>query len=517
MYAFALWDPRYDEVLLVRDRLGIKPLYYSIQEGALWFASEVRAMLASGRISRHLNPAAVSAYLWHGFVPGPDTIVSEVFRLDPGAFIRLDSEGNILEQGKYWRLPPAGSETNESTALEACRAELERASAEHLASDVPLGVFLSGGVDSSAVAALAQRQSGDTVTTYNVSFDEKGFDESCYAHQVASSLGTNHHELRLTEEVFDKQLDDALEALDQPTFDGINTYYVSRAVKEAGLTVALAGTGGDELFGGYASFQDLPKAIVPAQALEALPRFIRNAVCRASLSWASRNAGEVRPQIRWGKIADLLQSGGDLLGLYQVSYALFTRDFQAVLHRHTTQGLDHGLRQEVADTLRACLDSDVGRLERISRLELFSFLGERLLPDTDAASMAVSLEVRVPLLDHQFIESVCRLQSAHRYEPLGHKNFLRDVIAPDVCPTVFDRPKAGFELPLEQWCRNRLAPKLTETFHDINLAHGLGLDSESLIRIWRAFNNGAPGLYWSRLWSLYVLLTWCRRHNLTLA
>ena len=517
MYAFAIWDPRSNETLLVRDRLGIKPLYYSRQNGALWFASEVRGLLASGRVARHLNPRAISSYLWHGFVPGPEAIVDGVLRLAPGSFLRLDGNGGVIEQARYWRLPPAGSKESRPELLDACREDLSRAAAEHLASDVPLGVFLSGGVDSSVVAALAQRQSSHSVMTYNVRFDEKEYDESSWARQVATSLDTKHHELSLTEKMFEDQLEDALAALDQPTFDAINTYYVSRAVKDAGLTVALAGTGGDEIFGGYASFRDLPKALKAARLLSVMPSVLRDGLSRGASAFLARDAGEVRPQVRWGKLDDLSKAGKDLLSLYQVSYSLFNRDFLRVLHLHPSPEHDSGLGAEVARTLRLHLTEDQGELEQISRLELFSFLGERLLPDTDAASMAVSLEVRVPLLDHRFIESVCRLHTEQRYAPIGRKQFLRDIVTDDLDASVFNRPKAGFELPLERWCRNRLATRLDETFSDLNLAHAIGLDGESVVRLWRAFNNNAPGLYWSRLWSLYVLMNWCKRHHLTLA
>ncbi len=518
MFALAIWDPKIQETLLVRDRMGIKPLYYSQLHDKLLFASEVRALLNTNEIKRNLDSRAVASYLWQGFVPGPDTIVEDIKRLNPGSLLRVDAEGRIIEERAYWQLPsrsPSGISAND--AIEACRAELNRATAEHMVSDVPLGVFLSGGVDSSVIAAMAQRASSIPVTTYNIRFEETQYDESRYARQVARTLGTNHQELTLTESKFRDQLEHAIGALDQPTFDAVNTYFVSRAVKEAGITVALAGTGGDELFGGYSSFEELPKARSLARALGFLPGTSRSLLARAAGMVVANPSGEVRPQIRWGKLGDLLETKGDLLGLYQVSYALFSKDLQHNLLCLPQPQRSCGLAPEHAARLRAELKHDGSILESISRLEMANFLGERLLPDTDAASMAVSMEVRVPLLDHQFVESLQFLTPEQRYEPLGRKTFLKSAIANEVDPAVFDRPKAGFELPLEKWCRNLLAPELDATFRDINLAHSVGLDAECVSRLWRAFTDGAPGLYWSRIWSLFVLMTWCKRYNVRIA
>ncbi len=516
MFAFALWDPKRRETLLVRDRLGIKPVYYTQAGATFLFASEVRALLATGQVARTLNPHAVSTYLWHGFIPGPDTIVRDIKRLAPGTLLRVDADGRVIEERQYWQLPSGQNAPPAEDAVALAQAELARASAEHLASDVPLGVFLSGGVDSSAVAALAQRSAAHAVMTYNIRFDEPDYDESSYAREVAQRLGTAHQELTLTESMFADQLEDALSSLDQPTFDAINTYFVSRAVREAGLTVALAGTGGDELFGGYSSFRDLPKACRMGSLAGYLPAAIRRAAGSMGTAIVSRGAGEVRPQVRWGKIADLLATQGDLVSGYQVSYALFNGNFLRVLDRSGATGMDHGLRADIADGLRGNMGEDQSMLEQISSLELFSFLGERLLPDTDSASMAASLEVRVPLLDHQFIESLAGLTTAQRYHPVGRKAFLRDAVKAELDPRIFDRPKAGFELPLEKWCRARLAPELDATFRDINLAHSIGLDAECVVRLWRAFSADAPGLYWSRLWSIFVLMTWCKQHKVTL-
>ncbi|GAB5548983.1 MAG: amidotransferase 1, exosortase A system-associated [Sandaracinaceae bacterium] len=511
MFAIALWDPRDQTLLLARDRLGIKPLYYAEVDGALLFASEIRAMLASEKIARRLDPSALERFLWHGFVPGPGTLIEGVKLLPAGTCMRIPLEGGPSRPAPYWTLPkhrPVG----EDEAVADLSERLNEAVKLRLIADVPLGIFLSGGVDSSAVAALAQRAADAPVTTFNISFEEARYDESKYARQVAEKLGTEHREIALTEQDFTGHLDEALESIDQPTFDAINTWFVSRAVKQAGLTVALAGTGGDELFGGYASFTDIPKARRVASALGPVPQRAKAALADAVVAAKTGRASEVSPQTRWGKLADVLGTRGDRLALYQTSYALFTREMNRQLALRPSGTLDWGLDVARAAELRELIDGEPD-LHAVSLLELSSFLGERLLRDTDAASMDVSLEVRVPLLDHLVVESLARVPIARRFEPLRRKQLLREMMADDLDPAMFDRPKAGFELPLAVWCRRGLGPKLANTFRDLVLAHRIGLNGEAVGRVWRAFDKGGAGVYWSRVWALFVLLRWCEAHG----
>lgn len=511
MFAFAIFDPRRECVLLARDRLGIKPLYVAERDGRLLFASELRALLASGMIERKLDPESVERFLWHGFVPGPGTIVEGVRLLPPGATMMVGTSGRAGQPRRYWQVPRAAPVEPERAVRELADT-LSEAVKLRLIADVPLGIFLSGGVDSSAVAALAQRGSSRPVTTFNIRFDEPLFDESTYARSVAHALGTEHREVVLTEATFAGQLDDALGSIDQPTFDAINTYFVSRAVKEAGLTVALAGTGGDELFGGYASFVDLPRARAVAKRIALLPEGARTRLARVAMRLATGEASEVEPQTRWGKLADVLATGGDRLALYQVGYALFSRELQGELALHRGGAVEWGLDQSRARELREAIDGEPD-LNAITSLELASFIGERLLRDTDAASMAVSLEVRVPLLDHLVVEALARVPEDRRYRPLRRKALLRQLVSADLDPRLFDRPKAGFVLPLEAWCRQRLGPRLNDTLHDLALAQRVGLNGEAVARLWRAFRKGGAGVYWSRVWSLFVLLSWCRAHR----
>lgn len=528
IFAMAIWDPHSRSVHLVRDHLGIKPLYWTqvmnspLGKEVLLFASEVRALLASGVVERRLDPAGVGSYLSQGFVVGPTTIV-EGIKLLPAATIltiapgRGAQDANTYTLKRYWRTP--SSNVRRATADEL-REELANTVRMQLVSDAPLGIFLSGGIDSSAVAALASEAEPGAVHTFTIGFDEAGLDESRYAARVAAAIGSRHTTVTLREEEFLRQLPDALTAIDQPTFDALNTYFVSRAAREAGMTVALAGTGGDELFGGYPSFSELPRML---RAGAWLPRPLGSAMSgayhiAAALYWNLLR--QTPPQTRWGKIADVAHAGHDLLRLYQTSYALFTREAQSRLASariHAAQrAQDFGLPREIARAWRARTEGSA-ILHSISLLELSSFVGERLLRDTDAASMAVSLEVRVPLLDWALCEKVAGIDPARRFSPLGKKRLLRDLALHRLDPTFFDRPKSGFVLPLGEWAKRRLQPEIARLLSDAPLVSRAGLQPDTVDTLWKSYVAGRPGLYWSRVWSVYALLSWCQNHNMALA
>jgi len=527
IFAMAIWDPRSRAVHLVRDHLGIKPLYWTtVDLGALGgqvvlFASEVRALLASGVVERRLDPSGVASYLSQGFVVGPTTIVEGVRLLPPATILTIApgsnaQDANVHTLRRYWTPPSTARDTTE----DELREELKRTVRMQLVSDAPLGIFLSGGIDSSAVAALASEADSGALHTFTIGFDETGLDESHYAARVAAAIGSRHTNVTLREEDFIRQLPDALTAIDQPTFDALNTYFVSRAARQAGMTVALAGTGGDELFGGYPSFVELPKML---RAGSWLPRGFERAIggtarVAGGLLWDQ--LGQTPPQTRWGKIADVACAAHDLVGLYQTCYALFTRETQARLASERVQAAQRdqyfGLPAEIALDWRGRTDG-AELLHAISLLELSSFIGERLLRDTDAASMAVSLEVRVPLLDHALCERVAGIDAARRFSPLRKKRLLRGAALARLDPALFDRPKSGFVLPIEEWSRRRLQREMHELLSDSELVGRVGLQPESVSLLWRSYVAGKPGLYWSRAWSIYVLLSWCRSHDMALA
>jgi asparagine synthase (glutamine-hydrolysing) len=517
MFAFAFWDIVRRQLSLARDALGIKPLYFARarEPGAEWsiaFASEVRALLASGLLGKpRLDPDAAASMVWNGFIMGPQTAVEGIESLWPGELRVLDGQGRELLAKTFWRAPPAGELRTEAT--DELEQTLEEGLRLHLASDVPLAVFLSGGIDSSVVANLAQRAARSPIHTFTLAFEEEQYNEGPSARRIAAAIGTRHREILLTQSDFVSGLDAAIGSLDQPTFDGLNSYFMSRAIREAGFTVALVGTGGDELFGGYSSFRDLPILERYNKQFGWVPRTARIAGARLVARAMQPSRGAIAPQTRWAKLPDIIRRGDDRLGLYQLTYALFLPAFQ----RRLLKG--DPLKDGMSDAMRARIDEEMrGRspLSAVSMMEQRVFLGERLLRDNDAASMAVSIEQRLPLVDRVLLETVCRLQDRVRYEPVGKKSLLRRVGLRGIDPSLFDRPKSGFVLPFDRWIRLGLGDVMDRTMRDPEAVRSVGLNPEAVGNLWGAFLAGAPGLYWSRVWALYVLIRWSQTHGAAL-
>ena len=517
MFAFACWDPKQRRLLLARDPLGIKPLYIARAStpDAGWsvaFASELRALLASGLLGTpRLDPQAVASGVWNGFVVGPGTVVKGIELLLPGRLIEFDGAGKEIRDENFWSIPDRAPEPTMDE--EHLASVLEEGLRLHLASDVPLAVFLSGGIDSSVMANLAQRAAQNPIHTFTLAFEEQEFNEGPVAKRIAAAIGTQHHEVVLTERHFVDNLDAALDSLDQPTFDGLNSYYMSHAIRDAGFTVALSGTGGDELFGGYTSFRDLPVLQRWSRRTAVVPATLKAALATLASRLLSPSGRTVPPQTRWAKLPEMVRRSDDLLALYQLAYALFLPGFQRDLLAPDfagvlADGLPRAMRQRITAETRARTP-----LSAISVMEQRLFLGERLLRDNDVASMAASLEQRVPLVDQVLFESVDRLPDQARYQPLRSKAMLRRIGLRGLDPALFERPKSGFVLPLDRWIRRGLQNAMDQTLRDPQAVAPVGLDPVAVARLWRAFLEGAPGMYWSRVWSVYVFIRWCHRNR----
>jgi asparagine synthase (glutamine-hydrolysing) len=518
MFAFACWDQKQRRLLLARDPLGIKPLYIarSRDPDASWsvvFASELRALLASGLLGNpRLDPQAVASGVWNGFVVGPGTVVKGVDLLLPGRLVEFDGAGNEIRDEDFWSIPDrAPDPTIDEDHLAAV---LEEGLRLHLASDVPLAVFLSGGIDSSVMANLAQRAAQSPIHTFTLAFEEQELNEGPIARRIAAAIGTQHHEVVLTEQHFTSNLEAALDSLDQPTFDGLNAYYISQAVRAAGFTVALSGTGGDELFGGYTSYRDLPVLQRwSSRAASVVPTSLNVVAAKLVSRVLSRSGKTVPAQTRWAKLPDMVRRGNDLLALYQLAYALFLPEFQReLLAPDFANALADGLPPAMRERLTAETSARTP-LSAISVMEQRLFLGERLLRDNDVASMASSLEQRVPLVDQVLFESVDRLPDRTRYQPLGRKAMLRRIGLRGLDPALFERPKSGFVLPLDRWIRRGLQNQMDQTLRDPQAIAPAGLNPAAVTRLWQAFLEGAPGMYWSRVWSVYVFIRWCHSNR----
>jgi asparagine synthase (glutamine-hydrolysing) len=513
MFAFAFREQRSGNVLLARDPLGIKPLYFASNPTAdgdwtLVFASEVRAILASGLLSQHrLDARAVASILWNGFTVAPFTAVEGIESLLPGEAAWFDASGRLLRRFTYWQAPASGQgpvateDELESALLDSVRS--------HLISDVPVGVFLSGGVDSSAVVNLAARSGATAVNTFTLAFNEAERNEGDIARQVATAIGTRHTEILLTEQDFLARLEPALNSLDQPSFDGLNSFFMSHAVRDAGFTVALVGSGGDELFGGYSSFRDLPRMQRTNQLIASAPSITRQWLATGIRRFLQTPGQAYEPQTRWAKLPDMITAGPAACDLYQLAYALFLPANQRALGATgvSDSGLLSGLPPQRYHQL-AKETAGRSELAAIALLEQRLFLSERLLRDTDAASMAASIETRLPLVDTALLSVVYRLPDAIRFHPVRLKAMLRRTGLKGLDPQLFNRPKSGFELPFDRWLRQALGQEIEATLLDASAVSGAGLDAAEVRRLWMAFKQGAKGLYWTRLWALYSLIRW---------
>lgn len=497
MFALGIWDQDRQTLVLARDPLGIKPLYYYAVGNQLLFASELRALLASGLVPRRLSVAGVDSYLACGAVQSPLTIVEGIRQLLPGHCLEVkacDNGGVELVDVEYARREDQQAPGDRTEAVARLRAELEESLRFHLVSDVPLGVFLSGGMDSSALVAMMSSITNQRPKTFSVVFDEVKFSEAPFSRTVAERFETDHHEIRLTERDLIEMLPDAIDAIDQPTMDGINTFVVSRAVKQADVTVALSGLGGDELFAGYPSFR---RAMRVAAMSGVSKRVLRAA---AGVGKVALN-GSVQRHKFW----QLANSNAEPADVYRISRQLFSSDYMTRITGREARVPEYsnGNHHDAINT--------------ISRLELNGYMTNTLLRDTDAMSMAHSLEVRVPFVDTQVVDYVLSLPGEWKLTRGSRpKALLADAVA-DLLPRDFmSRPKMGFTLPFEKWMQHDLRSEISSVFHDPRFS-AAGLNAGTVKKIWQNFLDKPRAVGWSRPWSLYVLAKWCERNGVTSA
>ena len=488
MFALAIWDAARQQLVLARDPLGIKPLYYYATKDHLVFASELRALLASGLVPRKLSTAGLDSYLANGSIQSPLTIIDGIKQLLPGHCLQVSDKLELTET--EFAVPKRESVRDRDEAVARLRSELEESIGLHLVSDVPLGVFLSGGMDSSAVVALMSKLH-HRPKTFSVVFDESTFTEAPFSRAVAERFQTDHREIRLSEDRLIDILPDAIAAIDQPTMDGINTFVVSQAVKHAGITVALSGLGGDELFAGYPSFR---RALKLGSMLPLSKRVLR----------AASGAGKIalNGSVQRHKFWQLANSDCTPEDVYRVSRQLFSTDFVTLITgrdaSYQTNGNHHS--------------NDI--VNAISQLELKGYMTNTLLRDTDTMSMAHSLEVRVPFVDTKVVDYVLSLPGEWKLgRNKGPKPLLADAMS-DLLPRDFlARPKMGFTLPFEKWLQQNLCTEVSSVLRD---ASRFSVFNHKAVRkVWDNFLQKPRAVGWSRPWSLYVLAKWCELNNVT--
>lgn len=468
MFAFALWDERERSCLIARDSFGIKPLYLAVSAGRLVFASEVRALLASGLVPCDLDARGLHGFFRTGSVPEPLTLLRSVRCLEAGHFAVW--RAGRLETTSYWQLRFTSETIAAPDAVAATRAALLDSVRHHFISDVPVGVFLSGGIDSTALVGLARAVGRTELHTYSIAFPGSPGDEGALARRTAAHFGTTHHERQLDAAMGKELFGQFLKVMDQPSIDGLNTFTVSKFAREQDMKVVLSGLGGDELFGGYPSFRQVPR-------LALLNRRMRwtGPVRLGAQAMLSRAA---RPPLR--RLGEMLGQPARLDTAYAALRCAFTNSEATALTRHYTG-------EEVAEVFSdEEFSADPTPEDTVSRLELTRYMKNQLLRDSDVMSMAQGLELRVPFLDLPLMNTLSHVPAGVRLQA-GKRCLLHAV--PEVPDWIANQPKRGFLFPFDQW----LGAEWREVFG--------ALDRTCPV----------PTQTWYRKWAVFVFDRWRER------
>jgi asparagine synthase (glutamine-hydrolysing) len=501
MFALAIWDQAEQTLHLVRDHLGIKPLYYALVEGVLVFASEIKALTALPLLRRHLSldQESVQAYLHLTYIPGERSIYREIRRLPPGH--RAWFRDGVLHMEPFWSPDEALSQpapADRGSATEQLHELLRDAVARQMVSDVPLGTFLSGGIDSSLVTALAASQSSCPLRTFSIGFSESRFNEAGYARRVAEHLGTDHTEYILSQTEAQARFEDILRTYDEPFGDAsaIPTMLVSELARQQ-VTVILSGDGGDETHLGYGSYAWAERLAQPSW--KALHR---------PAAWLFSSL----PSDRYRRVAELLDYPGSSprpSHIFSQEQYAFRLQETARLMKQPPGG--HPVLPEDATGLWTARTA----AERQALFDLKAYLPDDLLVKVDRASMRSSLEVRVPLLDYRLVEMALRLPRSMRVDAGGTKAMLRDILYRYVPAAYFERPKWGFGIPVGEWLRQEWRPFLTEYLSTERIEQAGLVHSQPVQQMIRRFESGHHYLN-VRLWLLILLHKWYFEKHLSL-
>lgn len=500
MFAIAVWEKKTETLTLVRDRLGIKPLYYYFDGSNFVFSSEIRSLLSCNLIDREISTTGLSDYLRYQTVQTPNTIVKNIYMLEPGSELSISLTNFKPLKSIWWRLDDCNIDVpaNYNELKNLVREYFYSAVKRRLVADVPFGAFLSGGIDSSAVVGAMAHVSNHQVKTFNISFAEKEFSEAKYAAHIANMHQTDHTEIQLSPVDFLKELPNALNSIDHPSGDGPNTWLISKVTKEAGITMALSGLGGDELFGGYAIFNRMVK-LEKLKTLWDLPKGMRSSI--------GKLFQKVKPGVASDKLSELLNLNDyDFISQYAISrQVLVDSNVNQLLNTDTDK---YHLPVDVLSQFNL---SKHEQLSKVSIAEISTYMQNVLLRDSDQMSMAHALEVRVPFLDHELVELLISVPDKLKF-PHTQKKLLVESL-PDLLPDyIVNRPKMGFVFPWQKWLKKDLY-ELGD--HHINeIAQRPYFDSSAVKKLWLEFNNGNPSVTYSRIWPLIVLNHWMETNQI---
>jgi asparagine synthase (glutamine-hydrolysing) len=522
MFAFAIWDARRHCLFVARDPMGIKPLYYFNSEQYFMFSSEVRSLLGTGLMPRRIDLAGLVSYLTFGSLYDPFTLVEGVRSLAPGHYLVWDGQ---VTQTRYWDLAregdgegdadlglanpdltALGSDSCDTTSLRRSEREsdvarlLDESVRMQLVSDVPVGLFLSGGIDSSSLVAILSRN-GVQPSTFSIVFSEADYSEAEYSRAIAQQFRTDHHEIVVSQSDFFAAIAPAIRAMDLPTIDGINTYFVAERTRAAGVKVALSGLGGDEMFAGYSSFRSIPRLEKLTNMWSRVPGLLRSPLANTFEALASSS-----DQNR--KLAALARNGTSVAHPYFISRMLFMPEQRDKLLHEPSNPL-RDTEQPWLENLRR--SDSLDPVNRVSYLEARCYMLNTLLRDSDFMSMAHGLEVRVPLIDHRLARALLALPGSWKLDARTPKPLLVKALGGQLPEKIVYRPKRGFTLPFEHWLRDALRSTVEESLRNIEDGPlGSWISGPAARGVWQDFLTGRTS--WSRPWSLYVLQRWCEQH-----
>jgi asparagine synthase (glutamine-hydrolysing) len=501
MFAFAIWDAVRQRLLLVRDPMGIKPLYYFDGDRRFLFASEIRTLIQTGLVPRKLDPNGLLSFLTFGSVYEPWTILEGVTPVPAGHVVTV-YDGSVTSSEYRNPMRPNGSKRDSETSAEAAK-ELPRllrdAVISHLVSDVPVGVFLSGGIDSSSLVAIMDCE-GIRPSTFSLVFREQEFNEAEHSRMVARAFSSDHHEIMVSQQDALSSIPDALRAMDQPTIDGINTWLVSRKTRLAGIKVALSGLGADEMFAGYSNFRRVPQMEIAAKRFSRLPSRLRRPVA-ASIMALGRNHDRTR------KLSELAGGDGSPVHPYFLVRALFSSAERRALSSRDPQTAETAIDRKLCESILEASHFDP--VNRVSYLESRWYMRNTLLRDADFMSMAHGLELRVPFLDHALVEACFRISGKEKVRGNLPKSLLLKSLGIKLPQEIVRRPKKGFTLPFERWLRTEMKSLVASTLQNSGSFRD-SLNPSAVKDVWTRFVEGQTS--WSRPWSLFVLESWCRQN-----
>ncbi len=501
MFAFALWDKNKEKLLIARDRFGEKPLYYGIFDDKLIFASEPKVLLAHPLINPEINLQALREYLSFDYVPAPLSIYKNIYKL-PAAHLLTVEKGEVKTR-RYWNLSfeKNGKTDSVEKAAEDLRELLADAVEMRLVADVPLGILLSGGVDSSTIAAFAQKFSSEKIKTFSIGFEENSFDESKFARQVAEHLGTEHYEEKLSVEKAAELISEIGTWLDEPLSDGslLPTFLLSRFVRRH-VTVALGGDGGDEIFAGYPMYLGHKAANV----YKAIPQFLRKSLIEPfinNLPVSNKNLSFDYKAKRF-----IAASKYDLVTRHHSWFGSFSIDEQnALLSRNVLENTSGDIYKEAKNLLEIC--DARSEIEQMQFLDMNFYMAEDILTKVDRASMAVSLEVRAPFLDPRVAEFAAQLPVEYKLRGRKGKYILKKAVEPLLPKNILHRPKKGFGIPIAEWLKNRLNPLMHDLL-DAKRLRDQGIFNEKFVQKLIKEHETSAASHHKQLWTLLVFQLW---------